>query len=574
MISKESLVDIINKHNDPNDDTCIFNIQSTSATNFFTGRMIGNIKIEGEDIVFMEFDNTEEELYTIRTGLDNIDVVKYKMKPKMTTLIIQINKYIDELKEEKFIYDDETLSTLLTELKGVSVDADMTATKGKFSTLQEAVATIRRTRLGIIERLKGFEDTRNKFGKEFGYTETEYVFEDLTKLLDEQSARLTTNTALTTKIDGVQTRYETLNNLFTLSLTNVKVRDEIIKNLDLKVSIDEITEGSDTEDQVTEDQVAEGAVTGDQVAEGAVTGGTVAEGPVTKDPATGVTDTKEPVTEDQVTEDQVTEDQVTGVTDTKDPATGVTDTKESVTGGPVTEDQVTGDQVTGVTDTKDPSTGVTDTKEPVTGGPVTEDQVTGVTDTKDQVTGGTVTKDPVTEGSATEDQVTGETVTEDQVTELIDESKFARGFLKNDGTGQIHQPSNVDKELTSDFIRITSNSVYIFKYSISLPNGKNAWAVWQFYDSNKQPVGGLRGYGRVNDSSGNWSKTSEIIPTDNAEYIRLSFSSFGNGHISFKRGLNPNEVPMYVQDTFGIRSTTSPKQPDTEGPVTEDPVTK
>ena len=479
MISKEALVDIINKHNDPNDDTCIFNIQSTSATNFFTGRMIGNIKIEGEDIVFMEFDNTEEELYTIRTGLDNIDVIKYKKKPKMTTLIIQINKYIDELKEEKFIYDDETLSTLLTELKAVSVDSEMTDTKGKFSALQEAVATIRRNRLGIIERLKGFEDTRNKFGKEFGYTETEYVFEDLTKLLDEQSARLTTNTALTTKIDGIQQRYVTLNNLFDLSLTNVKVRDEIIKNLDLKVSIDEITEESDNEDQVTEEPDAEGPVTGETV--------------------TGGTDTKDPATEETVT---------------KDP------------------------------DTKDPSNGET----------VTEDQVTG----------GTVTKDPVTEGSATEDQVT----------ELIDESKFTRGFLKNDGTGQIHQPSNVDKELTSDFIRITSNSVYIFKYSVSLPNGKNAWTVWQFYDSNKQPVGGLRGYGRVNDSSGNWSKTSEIIPTDNAEYIRLSFSSFGNGHISFKRGLNPNEVPMYVQDTFGIRSTTAPKDPVTEGTVTGDPVTK
>ena len=484
MISKEALVDIINKHNDPNDDTCIFNIQSTSATNFFTGRMIGNIKIEGEDIVFMEFDNTEEELYTIRTGLDNIDVIKYKKKPKMTTLIIQINKYIDELKEEKFIYDDETLSTLLTELKAVSVDSEMTDTKGKFSALQEAVATIRRTRLGIIERLKGFEDTRNKFGKEFGYTETEYVFEDLTKLLDEQSARLTTNTALTTKIDGIQQRYVTLNNLFDLSLTNVKVRDEIIKNLDLKVSIDEITEEPDTKDPATGDQVTEGQVT-------------------------GVTDTKEPVTEGQVTEDQVT------------------------------EDQVTEGQVTGVTDTKGPVTGGTDTE-----GPVTEE---------------TDTKDPVTEG---------------QVTELIDESKFTRGFLKNDGTGQIHQPSNVDKELTSDFIRITSNSVYIFKYSVSLPNGKNAWTVWQFYDSNKQPVGGLRGYGRVNDSSGNWSKTSEIIPTDNAEYIRLSFSSFGNGHISFKRGLNPNEVPMYVQDTFGIRSTTAPKDPVTEGTVTGDPVTK
>lgn len=238
MISKEALVDLINKHNDPNDDTRIFNIQSTSATNFFTGRMIGDIKIEGEDIVFMEFDNTEEELYTIRTGLDNIDVIKYKKKPKMTTLIIQINKYIDELKKEKFIYDDETLSSLLTELKAVSVDAEMTATKGKFSTLQEAVATIRRNRLGIIERLKGFEDIRNKFGKEFGYNETEYVFEDLTNLLEEQSVRLTTNTALTTKIDNAHLRYGILNNLFELSLTNDKVRDKIIKNLESKVAIE------------------------------------------------------------------------------------------------------------------------------------------------------------------------------------------------------------------------------------------------------------------------------------------------------------------------------------------------
>ena len=327
MISKEALVDIINKHNDPNDDTCIFNIQSTSATNFFTGRMIGNIKIEGEDIVFMEFDNTEEELYTIRTGLDNIDVIKYKKKPKMTTLIIQINKYIDELKEEKFIYDDETLSTLLKELKAVSVDADMTTIKGKFSNLQEAVATIRRNRLGIIERLKGFEDTRNKFGKEFGYTETEYVFEDLTKLLDEQSARLTTNTALTTKIDGVQTRYETLNNLFTLSLTNVKVRDEIIKNLDLKVSIDEITEASDTEDQVTEDQDTDESVTKDPVTGDQDTDGSVNEDQVTKDPVTKESVTKDPVTEKPNTEDQVT----------KDPVTEKPNTEDQVTGDPVTK---------------------------------------------------------------------------------------------------------------------------------------------------------------------------------------------------------------------------------------------
>lgn len=331
MISKEALVDIINKHNDPNDDTCIFNIQSTSATNFFTGRMIGNIKIEGEDIVFMEFDNTEEELYTIRTGLDNIDVIKYKKKPKMTTLIIQINKYIDELKEEKFIYDDETLSTLLTELKAVSVDSDMTTIKGKFSTLQEAVATIRRNRLGIIERLKGFEDTRNKFGKEFGYTETEYVFEDLTKLLDEQSARLTTNTALTTKIDGVQTRYETLNNLFTLSLTNVKVRDKIIKNLDLKVSIDEITEGPDTEDQVTGGTVNGDPATGETVTKEPDTGQSDTENPDSKDPVTEHPDSKDPVTEDQVTGGTVTEDQVTKDPNTEHSVTEVTNTEHPVT---------------------------------------------------------------------------------------------------------------------------------------------------------------------------------------------------------------------------------------------------
>ena len=412
MISKEALVDIINKHNDPNDDTCIFNIQSTSATNFFTGRMIGNIKIEGEDIVFMEFDNTEEELYTIRTGLDNIDVIKYKKKPKMTTLIIQINKYIDELKKEKFIYADENISVLLTELKSVSVDADMTTIKGKFSTLQETVATIRRTRLTIIERLKSFEDTRNKFGKEFGYTETEYVFEDLTKLLDEQSARLVTNTDLTTKIDVVQTRYETLNNLFKLSLTNAKVRDEIIKNLDSKVSIDEITEEPDTGEEGNGDQTTGGTGTGDTGTGGpnkgdTGTGGTGTEGTGTEVPDKGDTGTGGTGTEVPDKGDTGTGDTGTGDTGTGDTGTEVPDKGDTGTGGTGTEGPDKGD-----TGTEGPDKGDTGTERPDTGEVGNGDQTTGGTDT-----GGTDTKDPVTEETDKGDQVTGEPTTGDQVTE-------------------------------------------------------------------------------------------------------------------------------------------------------------
>ncbi len=158
--------------------------------------------------------------------------------------------------------------------------------------------------------------------------------------------------------------------------------------------------------------------------------------------------------------------------------------------------------------------------------------------------------------------------TTNKVPELIDESKFTRGWLKGDGSGEI-VAQDVNGERTTDFIRIYTDGSsssswfnsfpYVFKYNVSLSDGQASWASWQFYDSNKQPVGGLQGYGQVNDSSGNWSKTSEITVPTNVAYIRLSFRSYGNGHISFKHGLNPNEVPMYVHDTFGIRSSTAPK---------------
>ena len=148
--------------------------------------------------------------------------------------------------------------------------------------------------------------------------------------------------------------------------------------------------------------------------------------------------------------------------------------------------------------------------------------------------------------------------TTNKVPELIDESKFTRGWIKGDGSGEI-VVQDVNGERTTDFIKVGGTIPYIFKYSVSLSEGKYAGANWQFYDTNKQPVGGRQGYGQVDDSSGNWSKTSEITTPTNVAYIRLTFRSFGNGHISFKRGLNPNEVPMYVQDNFGIRAVTAPK---------------
>ena len=102
------LIDLIKKHNDPNDATRIISIQGTSVANFFPERMKKDdvINIESGDIVWKEYgDHKEQDLVIYRTGLNNIDQIKFIPAPGED--IILDNSKVDTGNGKDIVEDDD-----------------------------------------------------------------------------------------------------------------------------------------------------------------------------------------------------------------------------------------------------------------------------------------------------------------------------------------------------------------------------------------------------------------------------------------------------------------------------------
>ena len=87
-LNKIELIDVIKRHNDPNDATTIVSIQGTSVSNFFPERMRKGdiISIDNDDIVWKEYADDSDTPLIYRTGLDNIDMVKFIPAPGSYTV--------------------------------------------------------------------------------------------------------------------------------------------------------------------------------------------------------------------------------------------------------------------------------------------------------------------------------------------------------------------------------------------------------------------------------------------------------------------------------------------------------
>ena len=102
------LIDLIKKHNDPNDATRIISIQGTSVANFFPERMKKDdvINIESGDIVWKEYgDHKEQDPVIYRTGLNNIDQIKFIPAPGED--IILDNSKVDTGNGKDIVEDDD-----------------------------------------------------------------------------------------------------------------------------------------------------------------------------------------------------------------------------------------------------------------------------------------------------------------------------------------------------------------------------------------------------------------------------------------------------------------------------------
>ena len=254
-ISKTALIDIINKHNDPNDSTRIFNIQSTSASNLFAGRFFGNIIIDGDDIVVMESDDTGEELYTLRTGMDNIDIVKYKTNAEMTNLVITIKRNLEKLEERPFILLDPKVSALVTKLKSTTVMGDRVTSEATFESFKVAVKEVEATRTELLRKARPAEDLANTYYKEFGSKAT-YLFKDLNEVLDDLAGQAVLNSVIDSKLTQVDLNLKTRKNVldayvvakysatdnYSINQGHVATIDKIVKAITAKEPLDGLVE--------------------------------------------------------------------------------------------------------------------------------------------------------------------------------------------------------------------------------------------------------------------------------------------------------------------------------------------
>lgn len=117
---------------------------------------------------------------------------------------------------------------------------------------------------------------------------------------------------------------------------------------------------------------------------------------------------------------------------------------------------------------------------------------------------------------------------------LVVESKLSKGWLNGNGNGQILGP-DAKGERTTDFIQVVAGKTYTFQWWATVSEGQKCWEAWQFYDSNQKPFGSRGGYGEHGSDGEQHGKRTITAPT-NACYIRLSFRSFGNGHMMFEAG--------------------------------------
>ena len=227
-INEAYLKELVAKHNDPKDETRIWNIQSTSGNNFFTDRLFSNILIHEDDIIFLEGDLHGKEIFTIRTGMDNIDIVKVKLDTSLSIKIVQATEYANGLladRDRPFISDNEEIKQLANALlnevvtKGI-VDIDL-----KLAALQNKEKEIESGRSKIIAVLSTFNykaDRLNEYkGLRHLLTDLEYIEVNLRSSMSNED--------LNGKLDSVKS---TVNSLYDV-ISNIE-SDYKGNNPDLK----------------------------------------------------------------------------------------------------------------------------------------------------------------------------------------------------------------------------------------------------------------------------------------------------------------------------------------------------
>lgn len=215
-INEAYLKELVAKHNDPEDETRIWNIQSTSGSNFFTDRLSSNILIHEDDIIFLEGDLHGKEIFTIRTGMDNIDIVKVKLDTKLSNKIVQATEYANRLladKDRLFISDNEEIKQLANALLNEVVTRGIVDIDLKLTALQNKEKEIEIGRSEIIAVLSTFSSKADRLNEYKGLrhllTDLDYIEDNLRSSLSNEDLNAKLNSAKST----VNSLYEVISNI-------------------------------------------------------------------------------------------------------------------------------------------------------------------------------------------------------------------------------------------------------------------------------------------------------------------------------------------------------------------------
>ncbi|HEM4246432.1 hypothetical protein HO412_00765 [Streptococcus suis] len=133
---------------------------------------------------------------------------------------------------------------------------------------------------------------------------------------------------------------------------------------------------------------------------------------------------------------------------------------------------------------------------------------------------------------------------------LYSVSKSSPGYLQANGSTSLGNQNVANKEYTSDYIEVTNGQKYTFQIWVTVPTRNYLWRAYQFYDANKQLLGGRPTW---NEQKDGYQVAQHLltVPT-NAKYLRVSARLYNDGKIKVEKNEIFNSYSLAPEDTATI----------------------
>ncbi|HEM6130571.1 TPA: phage tail protein [Streptococcus suis] len=133
---------------------------------------------------------------------------------------------------------------------------------------------------------------------------------------------------------------------------------------------------------------------------------------------------------------------------------------------------------------------------------------------------------------------------------LYSVSKSSPGYLQANGSTSLGNQNVANKEYTSDYIEVTNGQKYTFQLWVTVPTMNYLWRAYQFYDANKQLLGGCPTW---NEQKDGYQVAQHLITVpSNAKYLRVSARLYNDGKIKVEKNDFYNDWTLAPEETASV----------------------